>query len=147
ECLARARVGVTRRVLSFQIARSNLFVKRSSVSGIPVDPRHTLGYDALPLPEGMAMAVLPGMKAGGYYDQHSSYQRVTVESFAPWIDQAVAGMALPKEEHPFTVADYGCSEGINSILAIGRVMEAFRRRRPEQAACAIHSDLPTNNFN
>jgi hypothetical protein len=95
----------------------------------------------------MAMPVLPGMKAGGYYDQHSTYQRVTVESFAPWIDQAVAGMALPKEEYPFTIADCGCSEGSNSILAVGRVMEAFRRRRPEQAACGIHTDLLTNNFN
>lgn len=93
------------------------------------------------------MPILPGMKAGGYYDLHSSYQRVTVESFAPWIDQAVTGMVLPNEEHLFTVADYGCSEGGNSILAVSRVMEAFRRRRPEQSACGIHSDLPTNNFN
>jgi len=95
----------------------------------------------------MVMPALPGMKAGGYYDQHSSYQRVTVESFFSWIDQTVAGMALPKEEHCFTVADYGCSEGANSILAVGRVMEAFRQRRPQQPACGIHADLPTNNYN
>lgn len=93
------------------------------------------------------MPALPGMKAGGYYDQHSTYQRVTVELFAPWINEAVAGMTLPKEEDSFTVADYGCSEGANSIVAVGRAIEAFRRRRPGQAACGIHTDLPTNNFN
>jgi hypothetical protein len=87
------------------------------------------------------------MKAGGYYDQHSSYQRVTVEALLPWIDQAVAGMALPAEDQPFTAADYGCSEGGNSILAVGQVVSAFRRRRPEQPVCGIHSDLPSNNFN
>src|SRR5262249_46774902 len=81
----------------------------------------------------LAMPVLPGMKAGGYYDQHSSYQRVTVESLFPWIDQAVAGMALPDEGRPFTVADYGCSEGSNSILAVGQVISAFRHRRPAQS--------------
>jgi SAM dependent carboxyl methyltransferase len=93
------------------------------------------------------MPVLPGMKAGGYYDQHSSYQRVTVEALLPWIDQAVAGMALPDEGRTFTVADYGCSEGANSILAVGQVISAFRRRRPAQPVCGIHSDLPSNNFN
>lgn len=93
------------------------------------------------------MPVLPGMKAGGYYDQHSSYQRVTVQALLPWIDPAVAEMALPDEGRSFTVADYGCSEGGNSILAVGQAVSAFRRRRPAQPVCGIHSDLPTNNFN
>jgi len=93
------------------------------------------------------MPALPGMKAGGYYDQHSSYQRVTVEALLPWIDQAVAGMALPEEDQTFTAADYGCSEGANSILAVGRVVSALRQRRPLQAVCGIHADLPSNNFN
>jgi gibberellin A4 carboxyl methyltransferase len=93
------------------------------------------------------MPALPGMKAGGFYDQHSSYQRVTVEALLSWIDQAVAGMTLPDETRVFTVADYGCSEGANSILAVGRVVNALRQRRPVQPVCGIHSDLPTNNFN
>jgi len=95
----------------------------------------------------LPMPVLPGMKPGGYYDQHSSLQRATVESLLPWVDQAVAGMTLPDEEQPFTIADYGCSEGSNSILAMGQVAAALLRRRPAQPVCGVHSDLPTNNFN
>jgi hypothetical protein len=87
------------------------------------------------------------MKAGGYYDQHSSFQRVTVEALLPWIGRAVESMTLPDERQSFTVADYGCSEGGNSILAVGHVVTAFRRRRPVQPVCGIHSDLPTNDFN
>jgi hypothetical protein len=93
------------------------------------------------------MTLLTGMKGDGFYDRHSSYQRDTFDGVASWIDQAVAAMNLPEPALPIVVADYGCSEGRNSIHAVGRVVAALRRRRPDQPICALHTDLPTNNFN
>lgn len=88
-----------------------------------------------------------GMKPAGYYDRHSSFQRATMEGVADWLQQAASELTLPAETAPITVADYGCSEGRNSILAVGHVVAALRQRRPHQPICAIHTDLPSNNFN
>ncbi len=93
------------------------------------------------------MPSLTGMKPDGFYDDHSSLQRSSQALFAGWVRDAIASMALPDEPALLAVADYGCSEGRNSIEAVGVVVEAWRRRRPAQPICAIHNDLPGNNFN
>jgi hypothetical protein len=93
------------------------------------------------------MPTLAGMKPEGYYDENSSFQRVTMEAVVSWMQEAVAGMTLPDEPAPIHIADYGCSEGSNSIAAVGHVVEALRRRRATQPMAAIHADLPSNNFN
>jgi hypothetical protein len=93
------------------------------------------------------MPLLPGMKGEGYYDRHSSLQRASFDAYAGWIPEAVGRMPLPAEPQPITIADYGCSEGQNSIHALNIVTAAVRACRPRQAICAIHTDLPTNNFN
>jgi gibberellin A4 carboxyl methyltransferase len=90
---------------------------------------------------------LSGMKGGGYYDQHSSLQRATHAAVADWLDRAIAAMPLPDPTSPIRAVDYGCSEGRNSISAMGQVVAALRLRRPEQPISAIHNDLPSNNFN
>lgn len=93
------------------------------------------------------MPSLPGMKGEGHYDRHSTVQGAALDAVKDWIDVAVEGLPLPAEPAPLTVADYGCSEGRNSIRAVGLIFEALRRRRPTQTLCAIHTDLPSNNFN
>lgn len=93
------------------------------------------------------MPTLSGMKGAGYYDQNSDFQRDTIAAFFPWIDAAVERLTLPDEPQPITVADFGCSTGSNSILSVGHAIAALRRRRTAQAICAIHSDLPSNDFN
>lgn len=88
-----------------------------------------------------------GMKAGGFYDRYASVPRATYDVVAHWIPDAVASLALPEPLAPIVVADYGCSEGRNSIVAVGHVIESLRQRRAEQAIVALHGDLPSNNFN
>jgi hypothetical protein len=93
------------------------------------------------------MAAAKGMKGEGFYDRHSSVQGTTVEAVAGWLEEAAATMNLPQAPAPLVVADHGCSEGQNSILVVGLVIAAWRKRRPDQPICAIHTDLPANNFN
>ena len=93
------------------------------------------------------MPSLSGMKGSGYYNRHSSLQRATFEAVHDWVDEACAEARLPDEPAPITLADFGCSEGLNSILDLGDLVERLRSRRPTQPICVVHSDLPTNDFN
>lgn len=87
------------------------------------------------------------MKGGGFYDAHSTLQRRAIESVAPLIAQAIEKTPLPAVEEPFTLVDYGCSEGRNSMVAMQYAVEALRKRLSNQCVRIVHNDLPTNNFN
>lgn len=93
------------------------------------------------------MPTTTGMKAGGFYNRNSSFQQTTMLAVIGWGEEAIATMVLPDLSQAFAIADYGCSEGKNSIVAAGHLVAAFRRRRPEQAISVVHTDLPSNNFN
>jgi gibberellin A4 carboxyl methyltransferase len=93
------------------------------------------------------MPTVSGMKPDGFYDQHSSGQRSSIEILLPWIDAAAQAASLPDEHLPITIVDYGCSEGRNSVRVIGRAVEVLRRRGAGHAICPVFSDLASNNFN
>lgn len=93
------------------------------------------------------MASLTGMKAGGFYDRHSSLQRTTFDVVYPKLAASIATMPLPEEPAVLGVADYGCSEGSNSIYGMGRIVKALRARRPHRSVAVMHTDLATNDFN
>ncbi len=88
-----------------------------------------------------------GMKPGGFYDQHSSGQRSSIEILLPWIDAAAGSLPLPPGKSALGLADYGCSEGRNSLLVLGRAAEVLRRRGADHPMVQAFTDLPTNNFN
>ena len=92
------------------------------------------------------MPVTTGMKGDGFYDDHSAPQMATIDAVSPWLEEAIGQMDLRAIAGPLVVADFGCSEGRNSIAAAARIIAAIRTRdqRPIQT---VHSDLPTNNFN
>ena len=54
-------------------------------------------------------AATEGMKRGGYYDDHSEYQRATAASGDRFISQCVAVTPLPGNDETFVIADYGSS--------------------------------------
>jgi SAM dependent carboxyl methyltransferase len=92
-------------------------------------------------------AATEGMKGGGYYDDHSEYQRATAASAAGFISESVAAMRLPDADRMFVIADYGSATGRNSVASVRLAVEAVRARRPDQAFAVIHNDLPTNDWN
>ncbi len=87
------------------------------------------------------------MSGGGYYDDHSEYQREVAGTAADLIAQSVAAVPLPAAGRAFVIADYGASTGRNSIASTGSAAAAVRRRRPRQPVAVIHNDLPTNDWN
>jgi gibberellin A4 carboxyl methyltransferase len=91
------------------------------------------------------MSVTTGMVGHGAYNRHSAAQMKSIEHVAPWLDEAVADMALAETPATLGLADFGCSEGRNSIAVMRRLVAALRARtsRPIQT---IHSDLPTNDY-
>lgn len=91
-------------------------------------------------------ATTAGMKAGGYYDAHSEYQRRVIEGGDELIEETVAELGLDSIEGAATVADYGSGTGATSAHAMGTALAALRRRDPKLALEAIHNDIPGNDF-
>ena len=93
------------------------------------------------------MSATEGMKGGGYYDDHSQYQRATAASAAQLIGESVAAAPLPDQEQMFVIADYGSATGRNSAASVRLAVDAVRARRADQAVAVIHNDLPRNDWN
>ena len=91
------------------------------------------------------MAVTTGMVGHGFHDRNSAPQWAAIEAVLPWLDEAVAEMRLAEVPQTFALADFGCSEGRNSIQVMQRLVPGIRGRtsRPIQT---VHSDLPTNDY-
>ncbi|MCB1354393.1 MAG: hypothetical protein KDK03_16810 [Rhodobacteraceae bacterium] len=90
------------------------------------------------------MPVTTGMVGQGFYNRNSAPQMAAIEHVLPWLDEAVAVLPLGGAA-PIGLADFGCSEGRNSIALMQRLVPALRRRTPRDIM-TVHSDLPTNDF-
>jgi hypothetical protein len=75
-------------------------------------------------------ATTEGMKGGGYYDDHSEYQRATAASAVELIRQSVAAVPLPLDGRMLVVADYGSSTGRNSVASVRAAVERSGRGDP-----------------
>ncbi|MEQ8782746.1 MAG: hypothetical protein RIE06_24005 [Roseibium album] len=89
-------------------------------------------------------ATTTGMTGHGFYDGNSQTQWNAIAAVLPTLDKAVAALPLP-DNGVITLADYGCSEGRNSIAAMERALKTLLPRTPLPVQ-TVHSDLPTNDF-
>src|SRR5262245_60218151 len=85
-----------------------------------------------------------GMVGGGYYDAHSTFQAEVAESGRWLLERAVAALSLPAAGAAM-IADYGCSEGRNSMTTIATAL-AFLAARGATSFGVLHNDLPTNDW-
>lgn len=90
-------------------------------------------------------AVTGGMKAGGYYDAHSEYQKRIVETGDAAIRSILEGFDLSGIDGPFAIADYGAGTGASSVHAVGTAIDALRARA-DLPVLAIHNDVLTSDF-
>jgi len=46
------------------------------------------------------MSTTTAKKGGGYYNAHSDEQRVALDAFLPWIENAIADLPIPSGGSP-----------------------------------------------
>ncbi len=86
------------------------------------------------------------MKADGFYDLHSEYQRRVIEAGDPLLSRLAAELDLDASSGPIVVADYGSSTGATSSHAMSTVLRALAERGIDREIVAVHNDVPTNDF-
>ena len=92
----------------------------------------------------IAHATTTGMTGGGFYNANSQPQWQATEAVLDWLDEAAASLPLG-DDKPTTLADFGCSEGRNSIEVMSRAVKTLQSRGVKSIQ-TIHSDLPTNDY-
>jgi hypothetical protein len=87
------------------------------------------------------------MEGHGLYNRSSCVQAAGLSPAVPMFEQAARVVPLPRAPQPIVIADYGCSEGHNSLVPIARAIAALRERvGRERAISVVHTDLPDSDF-
>lgn len=86
------------------------------------------------------------MEGGGGYNRNSRVQAAGLAPAIGWLAEAAA--AAPTDRPgPIVIADYGCSEGRNSLAPVAGALAALRPRiGPARAVSVFHTDLPSNDW-
>ena len=86
------------------------------------------------------------MAGGGWYNDHSAPQHVAGDYGLPLLTSAAESVPLSAEREVL-VADYGSSQGRNSLRPMRVAIDTLRGRLPSAAPISIvHTDLPDNDF-
>ena len=83
------------------------------------------------------------MQGGGFYNRHGWMQAAGVTAALPALARAAAAVPI---ELPLIVADYGSSQGGNSLRPMQVAIERLRARAPDVPITVIHTDQPGNDF-
>src|ERR1700733_16315676 len=87
------------------------------------------------------------MEGQGGYNRSSQVQAAGLSPAVPMLELAARTVALPPGSQPIVIADYGSSEGPNSLLPLGAAIAILRERiGPDRAVSVVHTDLPENDF-
>ena len=87
------------------------------------------------------------MEGRGAYNRSSSVQAAGSLPAVALLERAAHAVALPQSPQPVVIADYGSSEGHNSLAPIAAAIGALRERVVrERAIFVFHTDLPGNDF-
>jgi hypothetical protein len=92
------------------------------------------------------------MQGDGRYNRNSTAQAAAGDRGVPLLVAAagavpVASDAVTGAAGPVVVADYGCSEGHNSMVPVGAAVDALRERHGDDLQVSVlHTDLPGNDY-
>jgi hypothetical protein len=87
------------------------------------------------------------MEGQGRYNRSSQVQAGGLSPAVPMLEQAARKVPLPGGRQPIVIADYGSSQGHNSLVPVGAAIDVLRERAGrERAISVVHVDLPGNDF-
>src|SRR5208283_2364619 len=86
------------------------------------------------------------MRGKGFYNENSRVQQTASAVALPLLVETADTAPLPAGRDPFVVADYGSSQGRNSLLPMRTVVARIRRRDANVPIEVVHNDLPDNDF-
>ncbi len=99
------------------------------------------------MPENPGFMTPAAMEGQGGYNRSSQVQAAGLSPAVPMLEHAARTVALPAGSLPIVIADYGSSEGHNSLLPLGAAIAILRERiGPDRAISVVHTDLPENDF-
>jgi len=82
------------------------------------------------------------------YNKHASLQAAGAALALPLLEKAAGAIDLGPPEQPVVIADYGSSQGRNSLAPMRSAIGILRRRAgPDRPILVFHSDQPANDFN
>ena len=95
-----------------------------------------------------AIATYGVMEGGGSYNRHAKVPAGGANLALPLLEQAARNVPLDRGDQPIVVADYGSSQGKNSLAPMLTAIRALRARiGPERPICVVHIDQAANDFN
>ena len=88
------------------------------------------------------------MEGQGQYNKHAKLPADGAALALSLLERAANDVDLGLGEEPIVIADYGSSQGKNSMVPLQVVIEALRKRvEPNRAITVFHIDQPSNDFN
>jgi hypothetical protein len=85
----------------------------------------------------------------GMTSSYNRDSRTQQEDFVRHLDTLLEciDVAVTKRTRRYSLIDYGCSLGANSILAMNRLIQYLHEHKSVNTFSAYHNDLPSNDFN
>ena len=88
------------------------------------------------------------MESGGSYNLHARNPAAGGNLALPLLEQAVRNVALGSGDQPVVIADYGSSQGKNSLAPMRAAIRGLRTRvGPHRPILVVHIDQAANDFN
>jgi len=88
------------------------------------------------------------MEAKGAYNRHATIPAGGAALAFPFLDRAAREVTIADQDHPVVVADYGSSQGKNSLRAMATAIRNLRARLDRHRPILVfHVDQPSNDFN
>jgi hypothetical protein len=88
------------------------------------------------------------MEGRGAYNKHAKLPAGGAALAMPHLESAVANLSLDTSERPVVIADYGSSQGKNSLVPMQTAIAALRLRiGSERPIQVFHIDQASNDFN
>jgi S-adenosylmethionine-dependent carboxyl methyltransferase len=88
------------------------------------------------------------MEGQGSYNKHAKLPADGAALALPLLEKAVRDLELESGDEPIVVADYGSSQGKNSLAPMQVAIKGLRKRIGSKRAISVfHIDQPSNDFN